>query len=458
MSYTYYPAGQVETIASSNANGVSVAYTYDDAGRLQTVVDNRLTANNTTTYTYDAASNVHQAVYPNSPNNAPSTYTYNTLNRLTALATPVSSYAYTLGPTGNRTAATEGNGRTLAWSYDGIYRLTNEAVSADPDNVNGSVGYLLDPVGNRKSAASTLSGVNSSGTLTYNSDDELLPGEGDTYDNNGNTLSTGGKTFGYDSENHLMSMNGGAVMLLYDGDGNHVAKTAGGVTTLYLVDDVNATGLPQVMEELVNGAVQREYTYGLDRISENQLVGGAWTASFYGADGMDSVRQLTNSAGTVTDTYEYDAFGNMVNKTGPSPSTYTPNNYLYRGEQYDPDLGLYYLRARYYNPNTGRFLSRDPEDGNSNDPASLHKYLYANGDPVNGIDPMGWENFLDYQRSVWRSETIANTAFRKLGFKVAACFGGAAEKLWAILEHSSGEAILGGGLGAIGCYELWGLF
>jgi len=180
----------VETIASSNAHGVSAAYTYDDAGRLSTVVDNRLSANNTTTYSYDAASNVRQAVYPNSPNNAPSTYTYDTLNRLTALSTPVSSYAYTLGPTGNRTAATEGNGRTLAWSYDGIYRLTNESVSADPDNVNGSVGYVLDAVGNRKSATSTLSGVNSSGTFTYNSDDELMPGEGDTYDNGGNTLST----------------------------------------------------------------------------------------------------------------------------------------------------------------------------------------------------------------------------------------------------------------------------
>jgi RHS repeat-associated protein len=71
---------------------------------------------------------------------------------------------------------------------------------------------------------------------------------------------------------------------------------------------------------------------------------------------------------------------------------------FYRGEQYDADLGLYYLRARYYNPATGRFLSRDPEDGKATDPASLHKYLYANGDPVNMADPTGrgteWESFL----------------------------------------------------------------
>jgi len=64
----------------------------------------------------------------------------------------------------------------------------------------------------------------------------------------------------------------------------------------------------------------------------------------------------------------------------------------YRAEQYDSDLGLYYLRARYYNPLTGRFLSRDPEDGDPTDPQSLHRYLYANGDPINGVDPMGRED------------------------------------------------------------------
>jgi RHS repeat-associated protein len=62
---------------------------------------------------------------------------------------------------------------------------------------------------------------------------------------------------------------------------------------------------------------------------------------------------------------------------------------LYRGEQFDSDLNLYYLRARYYNPQTGRFLSRDPEDGKSTDPKTLHKYLYAGGDPVNSVDPSG---------------------------------------------------------------------
>jgi RHS repeat-associated protein len=137
--------------------------------------------------------------------------------------------------------------------------------------------------------------------------------------------------------------------------------------------------------------VTRTYTYGLQRISENlspALTGSnVWTPSFYVYDGAGSARQLTNSAGVVTDEYEYDAYGNSFTKQGT-----TPNNYLYRGEQYDPDLSLYYLRARYYNPLTGRFVSMDPENGIVTDPRTLHKYLYAGGDPTNRIDPTGRAN------------------------------------------------------------------
>jgi RHS repeat-associated protein len=250
-------------------------------------------------------------------------------------------------------------------------------------NANGTVNYSLYPVGNRLSDTSTITGLNPiSGT--YNPNDQL---SGETYDQNGNTTFTGGKSFTYDSENHLIKMVNGStvVTLTYDAFGNRVIKSVNGVTTQYLVeDDVNPTGYPQVLEEVIGGVAARTYTYGLQRISENQIVNNAWTPSFYGYDGGGSVRQLTNSAGAVTDTYEYDAYGNKINSTGT-----TPNNYLYRGEQYDSDLGLYYLRARYYNPTTGRFLSRDPNAGKPTDPASLHKYLYASGDPVNALDPTG---------------------------------------------------------------------
>ena len=396
----------METITSSNEHGVSAAYTWDDQNRLQTVVDNNLPGNNLTTYSYDNASNVATVKIPNG---LTSTFTYDALNRLTELSTPpVADYKYTLGLTGIRTSATEQSGRTLQWSYDNIYRgphgqvfvrgvvyrLTGETIAGDPANNgadNGSTAYTLDPVGNRILAASTLSGIDPIAG-SYNPNDQL---SSESYDANGNVVATGGMSYTYDSENHMLTASGTgkSISMVYDAFGNRVAKTVNGVATQYLVeDDVNPTGYPQVVEELVgpigSGVVTRQYTYGLQRISENlspALTGNhTWTPSFYVYDGGGSVRNLTSSAGVITDAYEYDAYGNSFTKVGT-----TPNNYLYRGEQYDQDLGLYYLRARYYNPATGRFLSRDPEEGKAKRPASLHKYLYANGDPVNGIDPRG---------------------------------------------------------------------
>jgi RHS repeat-associated protein len=99
----------------------------------------------------------------------------------------------------------------------------------------------------------------------------------------------------------------------------------------------------------------------------------------------------------------------------------TPNNYLSRGEQYDQNLGLYYLRSRYYNPATGRFLSRDPNDPRSRDvtngkpvdPKNLHKYVYANGDPVNGIDPTGRADFVEVENVDVASITFGH-GFRHL--------------------------------------------
>ena len=316
------------------------------------------------------------------PNGLQSSLTYDDLNRVTAMNAAKASYSYTLSPTGNRTGAVESNGRALSWSYDNIYRLTNETISLDPHSVNGSVGYGLDPVGNRQQQTSSIPGIGS-GAFTYDADDRLNT---ETYDANGNTLTSGGKTFTYDFANRLKSMTEGtvAVTLAYDADGNRVAKTVNGVITRYLVDDLNPTGYSQVVEEVTAGAVTRQYTYGLQRISQTQQIANAWTPSFYGYDGGGSVRLLTDSTGTVTDTYDYDAWGNVLNTTGS-----TPNLYLFGAEQYDPDLGLYYLRARWVDPITGRFLTRDTDTGDPKAPATLHKYLYANGDPVDFRDPSG---------------------------------------------------------------------
>ena len=266
--------GKVETITSSNPNGVSVAYAWDELNRLSTVTDNRLSGNNTTSYTYDNASNVATVAYPNG---LTSTFTYDQLSRLTELSTPpIADYKYTLGLTGMRTNSTEQSGRALTWNYDNIYRLTGESISGDPANGNGdngSASYTLDPVGNRTGATSTFNGINP-GFGSYNADDEA---SSESYDLNGNTTRTAnGNSYTYDSENHMLSMTSGStvVSMVYDAFGNRVSKTVNGVTTQYLVeDDVNPTGYPQVVEELTgpigSGVVTRTYTYGLQRISQN---------------------------------------------------------------------------------------------------------------------------------------------------------------------------------------------
>ncbi|MFP5226056.1 MAG: RHS repeat-associated core domain-containing protein, partial [Acidobacteriota bacterium] len=400
LTYTYDSAGNLASMTSADGI-VSVDYTWDNLNRLSTVTDNKLGGSaDVTTYTYDNASNLATVTYPNT---LQSTFQYDKENRLTSMtAGSTAAYGYTLGPTGNRTNVMELSGRSATWSFDGIYRLTGETVTGD-SQYNGSVSYGLDPVGNRLSQSSGLHGISSLG-FSYNADDQIMA---ETYDLNGNTTATGGKAFAFNSENQLISMNGSAVTMIYDGDGNRVAKTASGSTTRYLVDDLNPTGYAQVVEETTNGAGTREYTYGLQRIDEDQIVNNAWMPSFYGYDGFGTVRQLTSLTGAVTDSYEYDAFGNQITHTGT-----TPNNYLYRGEQFDSDLGLYYLRARYYNPQTGRFMSRDPNDGDIKIPATLHKYLFASGDPVDGMDPTGRAT---YYNPAYKQQTLGDTFGEYLG-------------------------------------------
>ncbi|HEY6304472.1 MAG TPA: RHS repeat-associated core domain-containing protein [Candidatus Acidoferrum sp.] len=98
----------------------------------------------------------------------------------------------------------------------------------------------------------------------------------------------------------------------------------------------------------------------------------------------------SNDIRNITDTYDYDAFGNLIHSTGS-----TPNNYLFAGEQFDSDLGLYFNRARYLNVSTGRFWSMDSFEGLHDQPLSLHKYLYAQASPVNRRDPSGKQDEIE---------------------------------------------------------------
>ena len=121
------------------------------------------------------------------------------------------------------------------------------------------------------------------------------------------------------------------------------------------------------------------------------------------------MRYLTDSTGTVTDTYDYDAFGNLINSTGT-----TPNNYLFAGEQFDPDINLYYNRARYLDVRRGRFWGMDTEEGNDDNPLSLHKYLYAEGNPIDNVDHSG----NDVGDTLNAMATIQNTILQKFQISI----------------------------------------
>jgi RHS repeat-associated protein len=212
----------------------------------------------------------------------------------------------------------------------------------------------------------------------------------DTYDANGNTkLGTpaNGATLNsgdlYDFENRLirrsstLAAQASMIDVLYDADGNRVSEKVGAQTVSFLVDPENPTGYAQVVEERVNGMLVRTYTYGHALLSQTQASLATWVTTFYSADGHGSTRLLTDGSGAITDTYAYEAFGTQLSHTTTSAQP-TFNRYRYTGEQFDDDLGLYYLRARYLNPDSGRFWSMDSYEGRGRDPLSLHKYLYAN--------------------------------------------------------------------------------
>jgi RHS repeat-associated protein len=424
LSYTYDLHSNLLTILSSNTNGASVTYTPDALNRVGTVLDNRLVAEGvtsaTTTYTYYPVGTVQNYTY--STNAVQTAYTYDTQNRLKTVGSTkgsntLSSFTYTPFPAGNVQAIAETTGRTVNYGYDNDYHLQSETIAADPAGNNGAESYTYDAAGNRKTLTSTIPSLPNSTSYSYDANDRLST---DTYDNDGNTTVSGIVTNTYDFENRMLTS--GAVSMVYDGDGNRVSETGGGVTTKYLVDTLNPTGYSQVLDELVNGSVTKTYTYGLQRISENQLVGSTWTPTFYGYDGHGNVRFLTSSAGTATDTYQFDAFGNAIARTGA-----TANSYLYSGERWDSNLGLYHLRARYYNQATGRFESMDPAAGNIVEPITLHKYLYAGADPVDAADPTGrdiFENVL-----IEGGSLPAYPGLRAIGYAAAYVFCEAAKPL-----------------------------
>jgi len=403
-------AGNVTGVNSSAANGASFTYTYDAVNRLKSVHDPH---NGDTLYSYDTAGRLANITRENG---LQTTYGYSARDLVSTATTtggtpPVfSQYAYTYGNGGNRLTAVEtlsGNGLTntltRTYGYDPAYRLTSETITAGGQT--SALGYTYDAVGNRLTRTSTLAGLPAQ-SFAYDDNDQLVS---DGYDANGNTTNAtvldpftalpAAAADSYDHADRLVqrvtTLNSQLATLQYqyDGDGNRVSKRLGNVTTHYVVDELNPTGWPQVLEEQTwqpgsvafnSPATTRVLSYGHAPLAQQQLIGNSWSASHFGHDAHGSVRYLTDSVGQLTDTFDYDAFGNLISHAGTTPVTH-----LYASEEFDADLGLYQLRARYLNPGTGRFWTRDSFEGYLTDPASRHAYTYAQNDPANRVDPGG---------------------------------------------------------------------
>ena len=199
-------------------------------------------------------------------------------------------------------------------------------------------------------------------------------------DANGNTLSDpSGKSYSWDFENRLSSAvvpGTGTVAFKYDPFGRRIQKSGPLGTTNYLYDGDSEN----LIEEVDNsGNIFFKYVQaGLLDEPFSEL--SSTTVSYYQRDDLDSVSSLSGSSGVLTNTYTYDSFGKLIASTG----TLT-NPLEYTGRESDSETGLYYYRARYYDPTDGRFLSEDPLRVRDN----LDMYIYVRNNPVTYDDPFG---------------------------------------------------------------------
>ena len=158
-----------------------------------------------------------------------------------------------------------------------------------------------------------------------------------------------------------------------------------------------------VMELSESGKVQKRYIRGNDLVYADK--GTDTEKQYYVTDPHGNVVQLTDESGAVIKTYEYDSFGNEVN-----PDRKDENPFRYCGEYYDKETEEIYLRARYYQPNVGRFLTRDSYTGESDEPLSLHLYTYCENDGINSVDPSGHKKYAKEEPlaglSVWLDKYI----------------------------------------------------
>jgi RHS repeat-associated protein len=306
----------------------------------------------------------------------PASQVTNILHQMVSSATQINQAAYAYNPVGNRTSLTDRRG-AQAFGYDTLDRLT----SASHPLLATPQAFAYDPVGNRTTGGSV---VNAGNQLTADANHAYQ------YDDNGNLtrktlLATGNYSqYTYDAENRLTKVEDFVAgnptpaftsTYRYDGLGRRIEKVANGQTKRYVYD-----GEDILLEHDGANILQARYTHG-PGIDEPIAVTKGGSTFFYHQDGLGTVTDLTDSAGATAKSYAYDAYGTIVDQTGTVEQPYT-----YTGREFDAETGLYYYRARYYDPANGRFLQKDPLGFMGKD-VNLYRYVHSN--PANQTDPAG---------------------------------------------------------------------
>jgi len=389
----------------------SKTYEYDGEMR---VVKVKESGEETVSYTYDANGNKKSETLANG---VVSTYDYNKANRIVKLVnkkgnSTISSYEYSYYLDGSDACKkTTENGiiETTEYEYDGLKRLTEESV--EKGNKTDTYSYEYDDYGNRSKMTATgseefvteYSYNNAQGKYTALLQKEVKTVEGEenpldlnsnvkqtiyTYDANGNqiTKTAEGKTETntYDGLNQLIGFTDGetTASYKYNASGLRYEKTVNGETINHVWD-----GNQQIVADVIDNQFYEAdcYIRGTNLVAKyNYWNGDKSEYTYYTQNAHGDVVNLTDKDGKVTKSYRYDAFG--VEKNIDENDT---NAFRYCGEYYDKETATVYLRARYYNPSTGRFINRDSYLGKRSDPLSLNLYTYCRNNPIRYIDPSG---------------------------------------------------------------------
>jgi len=386
-SFTYDNNNNVVT--SSAALGASY-FTYDKLNHLTQYTD---PFNNKVLYSYDAVGNDQFITYPG---NKIVTYTYDKANNLKTVSDWANNtFNYTYDAAGRVTQLLYPNGIHCDYAFDAAGRLTGINNGSTGTTILAGSVYALDAVGNRiseqKTGATPAKIATTSKAFTYGNDDRLLKDPVWTYvnDNAGNrTSESNGKvseTLSYSVDNLLTSILDTSKLLTtynYDATGHRLSKSAGTNNFRY-VTDLNG-GFSKVLQITdANGVIRSQYIYGkglLERVDSTANI------LYYHFDGQYNTVALSNPSGVITDTYAYLPFGVMVSHTG---NTSQPFAFLGEFGVEQENASLYYDRARYYDADNSRFLSKDSYPYSLQNPQTVNRYVYATNNPLTRFDSNG---------------------------------------------------------------------